>query len=103
MMSELKIDSQNEFQFLGEFQLGENLWKIYGLDFLEKTIILDPETFVPYQSLNPVCCQMRIGVLGEKVRKFPSLIKGGQFVECVNVENPDDRRTIKTSGDIESF
>jgi hypothetical protein len=92
-----EISSPSEFQFLGESKIGENIWKMYGLDFLENTVILDPETFVPYQPLEPVRCQMRIGVLGEKVRKFPSLLKGGQVVDCVNVENPSDRRTIKTS------
>lgn len=82
-----------DFKFLGELSILEGelagVWKIYGLDYMDNTgnFIFDPETLVPYRPLHPVSYRYTIGILGDRIRKFPSILND-QVVDCVSVDEP---------------
>jgi hypothetical protein len=92
------VDESNnygDFYFLKEVQLGDKVWKMYGRKMFSNQPIVLQETFVPYRPLDLIFVEERVGIYGETVRRFPSVVQIGQTFKACNTEtNETEEITI---------
>jgi hypothetical protein len=90
------MSGKGEYHFARVLNMDNVTWKIYELEELGNPPILHPETFIPFKPINPIRITKQIGVCGDRVREFPSVIPNGQVVKCVSCEDSSIRLTITT-------
>jgi len=86
----------NEFQFVEEKEINGKVYKVYELEKRENAILLDPVSFIPGKSQNPVIMLERIAVCGDKILKLPDTIGSGQTFICISLEDSRSAFTVST-------
>lgn len=94
------VEDKYEYKFDQEYKMGELIWKIYEKEefISEEEAAKFPlyDTPVSGRAINPFKIAKRIGICGDKVREFPSLLAKGQSIECISTKDGETKFIVNT-------